>query len=148
MSKQRSGKMYHMVTVWSSGKSHDSHPPTPLMRFVTLMLEMITGEFSLSNREGSKHHFIGGELRGDWEHCLCWPGKPVTLEGVNPDFQANTSDHGPSSLPAALTIYYRWRIFFFFFLCHVWLSKQWDSCRGLFLALLFIPTIFQRNISR
>lgn len=65
MSKQRSGKMYHMVTVWSSGKSHDSHPPTPLMRFVTLMLEMITGEFSLSNREGSKHHFIGGELRGD-----------------------------------------------------------------------------------
>lgn len=107
MSKQRSGKMYHMVTVWSSGKSHDSHPPTPLMRFVTLMLEMITGEFSLSNREGSKYHFIGGELRGDWEHCLYWPGKPVTLEGVNPQFQANTSDHGPSSLPAAFTIYYR-----------------------------------------
>lgn len=72
MPKQRS-KLYHMVTVWSSGKSHNSHPLTLLMYLVTLMLEMITGKFSLSE-EGSKYHFVGGELREEETESVACAG--------------------------------------------------------------------------
>lgn len=54
MSKQRNSKVNHVVMVWNpldGVKSHSFQSPTVLMWFVTLMLEMITGEFNLSNRD-------------------------------------------------------------------------------------------------
>lgn len=107
MSKQRSGKMYHMVTVWSSGKSHDSHPLTALMWFVTLMLEMITGEFSLSNKEDSKYLFISGELREAETESIADAGRGSLWHQKELTPKINTFDCCPSTLSAAFITYYR-----------------------------------------
>jgi len=134
-----------VVTVWSSGKSHDSHPLAVLVWFFTLRLETVTGQFSLSNREASKYFLVGGEMREEETKsiaCAGWRSLGHQKE-LTPNSRLTllTVVHLPflQLLPFIID-----KDFFFF---HAWLSKQLESCRGLLLALLFIPTIFQRNIS-
>lgn len=84
------------------------------MWFITLTLERITGAFSLSNTVCLRHLFVGGKLTE--EETKSWPGKPVVPGGINPKFQSYTSDHCPSSLPAALAINTDKRLFIYLFI--------------------------------